>query len=81
MKKTTSESSFSLETIKLAYELLLIRVPSIRNLRYIEQANLLNSEFEGINATAEDIATLDPVPTIEEEEIDLRLQMNHLFNI
>ena len=79
MNEKTLKSS-SLESIKLAYELLLIRVPSIKHLKYIDQANLVNSEFDSIHATEKDMEILDS-PSIYDEEFDLRLQMSNLFNI
>lgn len=67
----------SLKNIKFAYELLLMRVPSISKLDYKTQSELLNLEFEGLKCTERDIAVIND-STLEEDIKDLKINMSNL---
>lgn len=67
----------SLKNIKFAYELLLMRVPSIKTLDHKTQSELLNLEFEGLNCTERDISVIND-STLEEDIKDLEINLNNL---
>jgi hypothetical protein len=67
----------SLRNIRFAYELLLLRVPSISKLDYKTQSQLLNLEFEGVNCTERDISVIND-STLEEDIKDLEINMSNL---
>lgn len=68
----------SLSNVSFAYDLLLLRVPSIRQLSYSDQAMLLNLEFDNLHATERQIAVLDD-STLEDDIIDLQLNVGMYY--
>lgn len=70
----------SLSNVSFAYDLLLLRVPSIRQLSYEDQAMLLNLEFDNLHASERQIAVLND-STLEDDIIDLQLNVGIYYGV
>ena len=68
----------SLANVSFAYELLLSRVPGIKQLSYNDQAMLINLEFDNLHATERQIAVIND-STVEDDIIDLQLNVGMFY--
>jgi hypothetical protein len=67
-----------LELIRLAAEILYIRVNSLRHLDYSLQANIFNSEFPDLHTNGRELYMCMCEPTISEESEDLQLTYQNI---